>query len=214
MAGNKKKTKPKVPHVAMHLPLDPTDLCTRCTAIWAAVKADTAHFANPYPPAIEVEPDLAELATAIQAAAGGAPIAMAALYVAADKVRGTFQRLGGYVESVLRAGPIEDAPAILGNVLMYMSNVGQRPSKPALEVRDGATSGVAKLIALAVASAVAYYWEVSLDQATWSVGTQSAQAHGTLTGLTPGKLYYFRFRALLRDNSMTSYSQVVSFMVR
>jgi hypothetical protein len=34
-----------------------------------------------------------------------------------------------------------------------------------------------------------------------------------MAGLTPGKLHYFRFRALLRDRTMTDPSQVVAFMV-
>jgi hypothetical protein len=47
---------------------------------------------------------------------------------------------------------------------MFESAVGKRAPKPELEAREGTTSGIVQLIARAVASAVAYYWEVSLDQ--------------------------------------------------
>jgi hypothetical protein len=35
----------------------------------------------------------------------------------------------------------------------------------------------------------------------------------TVTGLTPGKLYYFRFRVFLRGDTTTDYLQTVSFTV-
>jgi hypothetical protein len=41
----------------------------------------------------------------------------------------------------------------------------------------------------------------------------TGQAHVLVTGLTPGKLYYFRVRAFLRDGSTTAYVQSVSLMV-
>jgi hypothetical protein len=210
----KSTKKPRAPRVAMRLPTAPDGLHTRCTAIWTAVKADTVHFPSPYPPAAEVEGDLAALGSALQAAEGGSVADTAALYVAADKVRQTFEQLGKYVQSVVRAGPIEDAPAIIANVLLYTSNVGKRAPKPELEVRDGETSGRVVLIALAVAQAVAYFWDYSVDQATWSTGAQSAQANSSIAGLTPGKMYFFRFRALKRDGTTTEPSQIVSLLVR
>ncbi len=210
MASKKKDTGPRV---AQFLPQDAQSLYTHCNASWTAVKGDPAHFTNPYPPAAEVEGDLAALNTALLAAAGKDPVAIAALGVAVGKVRGTFRRLGGYVESVLRAGAAEDAPAILSNVLMYQSNVGQRSPKPELEAKQGAVSGLVRLIALAVPSAALYFWEYSVDQVAWSAGAQSAQAHASVAGLTPGKVYYFRFRVFKRDGTTTSDSQVVRLMV-
>jgi hypothetical protein len=122
--------------------------------------------------------------------------------------------LGKYVQSVVRAGPVEDAPAIISSVLMFESKVGKRAPKPELAAKSGATSGIALLVALAVASAVAYFWEYSVDQQVWTAGPQTAQAHSSILGLTPGKVYYFRFRTLLRAGTLTNYSQVVSFMVK
>jgi hypothetical protein len=204
----------KGPRLALRLPRDAQGLHTRGLAIWSAIKADPAHFPNPYPPAAEVEADLAGLGDTLQAAEGGGPIEMAAQHGAANKVRQTLELLGKYVQSVVRAGPIEDAPALISNVLMFESAVGRRTPKPEIEVRDGTTSGDVRLIALAVASAVAYFWEYSEDQETWTAGAHTAQARSTLEGLLPGKVYYFRFRALRREGLMTNASQTVRFMVK
>jgi hypothetical protein len=212
-SGSPKKTT-KGPRVALRLPRDAQGLYTRALAIWTAIKADTARFPNTFPPAAEVEADLAGLGAALQAAEGGGPIATAALRVAADKGRQTLELLGKYVQSVVRAGPVEDAPATITNVLMFESAVGKRAPRPELEAREGMASGMVQLIARAVASAVAYFWEVSLDQETWTAGAPTAQANTTLAGLTPDKVYSFRFRALRREGVMTDASPIVSLRVR
>jgi hypothetical protein len=202
------------PRVVLRLPRDAQGLYTRGLAIWGAIKADTTRFPTTYPPAAEVDADLKALGEALQAAEKGSPSAKTALAVAADKVRQTLELLGKVVQSVVRAGPVEDAPAIISSVLMYESNVGRRSSKPELAVRDGATSGAVQLIALAVASAAAYYWEYSLDLETWTAGAPTAQARSTIAGLSPGQVYHFRFRVLKREGLMTDASSTVSFMVR
>ena len=127
----------------------------------------------------------------------------------------TLELLGKVVQSVVRAGPIEDAPAIISSVHMFESNAGRRrSSKPALAVRDSATSGMVQLIALAVASATAYFWEYSLDQETWTASTPTSQARSTIAGLRPGQVYHFRFRALKREGFVSDASPIVSLMVR
>ena len=212
-SGSPKKKKTKGPHIALHLPRDAQSLYTRSQAIWSAIKADAAHFPMTYPPAAEVSADLTGLGGALTAAEGGDPVAIAALGVAADKVRQTFGLLGKYVQSVVRAGPAEDAPAIISNVLMFESNIGRRAPKPELDARQGTTSGIVQLIALARASVVVYFWEYSLDQQSWTAGAHTAQARSSIAGLLPGKVYYFRFHALMRDGVMTDSSQIVSFLV-
>jgi hypothetical protein len=145
MVSTKKSGAPKKrtrgPRVALRLPRDAQGLYTRGLAIWNAIKADAAHFPDPYPSVADVDADLAGLGEALQAAEGGAPIATTALDVAADKVRPTLELLGKYVQSVVRAGPVEDAPATITHVLMFESAVGRRASKLKIEAREGTTSG-------------------------------------------------------------------------
>ena len=208
------KKKTKGPRIALRLPTDPHELYTRGVAIWNAIKADTTHFPTTFPPAAVVEGDLKGLGDALQAAEGGNPSQKVAVEVAAAKVRGTLELLGKVVQSVVRAGPIEEAPALISNVLMYESNLGKRSSKPELAVRDSSISGTVQLIALAVASAASYSWEYSLDQETWTVGAQTAQARSTIAGLRLGQLHYFRVRALKRDGLITEPASIVRLMVR
>ena len=98
---------------------------------------------------------------------------------------------------------------------MYPSNIGQRKPKAALAAVQppGVASGSVHVIALAVLSALTYGWESSLDQLSWTV-TTTGQSRTTLTGLTPGKTYYFRFRAFRRNNTVMDYSQVVTLLVK
>jgi hypothetical protein len=215
VAVKAKKTQKKTrsPRIAQRLPRDAQGLYTHCSATWIAIKGDPGHYPSPYPPPNEVDGDLQALGDALKDAEGGDPVAIAALDVAEAKVRQTFEMLGKYVQSILRASPIEDVPALIASVLMYASNVGQRPPKQELEVKRGTMSGMVRLIALAVASAVSYHWEFSLDQLSWSPGGPTAQADTRITGLTPGKMYYFRFHVFTRENVTTEPSQVVSFMV-
>lgn len=215
MPKKKKKAKKKrFPRIAMHLARAPQELYTQCSGIWQSVKADPKHFGTTFPPSTQVDDDLKELGDALVVAESGAPADLDALEQAADKVRRTFTMLGKFTESVVHAGPVEEASSLISSVHMYESNVGARPPKPALALQDVLPSGSVRIDALALEGAASYYWEVSVDQVTWTEFARSAQAHATATGLTPGKVYYFRFRALLRREGMTDYSQVVNHLVR
>jgi hypothetical protein len=208
------KPQPKAPRVAMRLPTGPDGLYVRCDAVWTAIKADQAHFPNPYPPASVIDADLAALATALQNAENGGPAEMAALVAADSKVRGTFGLLGKYAESALRALPITDVPAILASVGMYQSNLGTRPPKPELDVQQPSAGAPVVLSARAVPGAVMYYWEQSGDTVSWSASGHGPQARFSATGLAPGKVYAFRFYALLRDGTQSPYPQPVSILVK
>lgn len=213
-SGLPKKRSTKLLTVACHLPDDPQELSTHCTASWAGLQKETV-LASVVTASAGVPADLAELATCLAAAENGGPAATTALVAAEAKIRQDWHLIALSTQAVLRAGPLEDAPAILANVLMYPSNVGERKPKPPLEVQQTQTwpSGSVHAVALAILGAQTYGWEASLDQVSWVV-TTTAQSYTTLTGLTPGKLYYFRVRAFLRDNTMTAYTQTVFLLVR
>ena len=58
-----------------------------------------------------------------------------------------------------------------------------------------------------------YFWQFSSDQKNWSNAPQTLKAKLTVTGLTPGQVYYFRFSAQTRKGPV-DYSQIVSLMVQ
>jgi hypothetical protein len=204
----------RAPRVATHLPKDAQGLYTHCSASWSAIKADAAHFGSPVPSAAQVDEDLGALGAALEAAEGGGPVATAAVVAAATKVRQDFELLAKYVQSELRTLPVDDARALLARVLMYESMTGRRAPKPELAAKEGPNVGTVLLVALAVAGALVYTWEWSLDQVTWTAVPQTSKARTLLLGLTPGKVHYFRFRVFKRDGTTSDNSQVVSFMVR
>jgi len=209
-----KRTKQKRTNVASLLPRSPQPLYTRCTAIWQAVKADTVHFTTPYPPAAQIEGDLTALGTALQTAEGGDSAAKAAVVPAAQKVRQDFRQLREYVQGVLQGLPPEQVLPILVAILLYESKVGLRAPKPPLAIKQGTQSGSVILDALAVLGALTYQWEYTTDQATWTVFGRTGQAHVTIPGLTPGKVYYFRVNAFMRDATSTEYVIAGPFMVK
>jgi hypothetical protein len=208
------KKKARAPHIALHLPPQLQDLYVYCLAVWAKMKADTLHFPTPYPPASEVDADLTALHEALKAAEGGGSSEATSLEIAGEKVRADFAVLGKYADRVLRALSVEEGRTVIANLLLHESKVGHRSPKAELKADAGPTSGLVLLKALAVLHAVSYYWELSVDRTNWSEGARSAQAHAQIAGLTPGKLYHFRFRCLLRDGTMTDPSHVFEFIVR
>jgi hypothetical protein len=209
-----KPPKKKAPNIALHLPKAVQELYPYCLAVWLKVKGDTVHFPAPVPSAAEMDADLTALHDALKDAENGGTVETAALTTAADKVRQDFGLLGKYLQRVIHRLPVEDAPNLIAGLLLHQSNTGKHPPKAELKAEDGPMAGVVILRALAVAHAVKYEWELSLDQVTWSLAAESAQAHTTVQGLTPGKTYYFRFRCFLRDNTKTDPSHAVPHLVR
>jgi hypothetical protein len=198
--------------VATYLPTDSGELCTHCKASWTGFKADPRLATPPVPPA-DVEKALSDLGNALEPAENGGEVDTALVQAAARKVRTIWGQLGKYVQAVLRANPSVDAQALLAGVLMYESKVGTHKPKPPLGVKDGPTSGTARVAALAILHALTYTWEWSTDQANWS-STTTGQSHVLLTGLTPGQKYYVRVRAFLRDGTTTDWVLTLGFIAR
>src|SRR5277367_597228 len=97
-----KQAPPPNVNVAADLPTDPGDLYTRCFATWTAIKADAVHFATPNPAASVVDPALAALNAANQAAEGGNPAQKAAVRTAVRKVHTLWRQVCPYVQGILR----------------------------------------------------------------------------------------------------------------
>ena len=68
------------------------------------------------------------------------------------------------------------------------------------------------LVAKAVGTYAMYFWQVSTDGVHWAdCPSSNAKAITTIVGLTPGTLYYFRFRAQTRKG-MGDWSPSVSLI--
>jgi hypothetical protein len=183
------------------LPRDDGALFTHCTASWAGFKADTVHFTS-LPNAAETDAALKELGDALPLAVNGSQAEKDAVKTAATKVRVIWGHLAKYARIALRVLPIEETPPILASVLMAQSHQGAKKPKPPIDAVHGAVSGLMIVTVLAIAHALNYTFEWSLDQQSWSSLTQG-KTRAIIDGLTPGKVYWFRVRALLRDGTTT-----------
>ena len=107
---------------------------------------------------------------------------------------------------------IDLAATIAESAKMKLRKVATH-SKADFAASDGPGSGQVRLIARAIARALLYFWEISVDQKTWTVALDTAAAQAVLSGLTVGQTYYFRFRARTRKGT-TDYAQILSHVVR
>ena len=103
-----------------------------------------------------------------------------------------------------------DAVAVILSLGLSVKKVATR-TKPELAAKYTGFSSAVLLVALAIEKAGAYFWEHSLDQKTWTAASETTIGKTTIVGLTPGQVYYFRFRALT-NKGKSDYSQVVSLI--
>lgn len=70
--------------------------------------------------------------------------------------------------------------------------------RPDIRAKHGLASTLVELYANAVKGRVSFMWQMSTDLKTWVDLPETLVVHATVTGLSPGTLYYFRYRTLTR----------------
>jgi hypothetical protein len=182
-----------------------------CHNIGAKLKGNTALSSPPI--SLDVyEQDLAAYDTAETTAKDKAPAALADRDAKALKVYQNVRHIVDYVQGVadIQASPADAIAVILSAGLQVKRSSTRK--KRELDAKYTGISGQVQLLALVIAGAGAYYWEFSLDMKSWSTAPETTASSTTVSGLTPGQLYYFRFRALT-NKGKTDYSQVVSLIM-
>ncbi len=58
-----------------------------------------------------------------------------------------------------------------------------------------------------------YFFSYSLDQKIWTSAPESTRSRITITGLTPGQTYAFRYRTF-NHKGMSDFSQFITFIVK
>jgi hypothetical protein len=102
----------------------------------------------------------------------------------------------GYVQSVSDTMTSEAASiALITSAGLQVRKVAGH-KKPALAARYTGVSTELLLVALVVAGAGAYYWEMSKDNVSWTALPETRDPHTKVTGLIVGQTYWFRFHAL------------------
>ncbi|MFO0760086.1 MAG: fibronectin type III domain-containing protein [Byssovorax sp.] len=178
----------------------------------ASCLTNNAPFAgcNPSPPQLEMEAK--DLAAANAKAKGGGPGVVADRDAKHKHLEGNLDHVVDYVKGVVTT-QAPDSPTAATWILSTGLSIRKIPSvlKPPLLARHGQASGEIRLAARAVAPAAVYFWESSQDQITWSVLPVTMHAKTVVTGLTPGQVYSFRFRAHTRKG-MSAYTDAVKLM--
>jgi hypothetical protein len=104
-----------------------------------------------------------------------------------------------------------DAEAIAKSAGMAIRkpNISQ---KAALTAKATKISGTVALVALAIAGAGSYEWQMSQDEKTWTNLPPTKGAKASVPGLTVGASYYFRVRGVTSQGP-TNWTQIVTLVV-
>ncbi|MEI7892358.1 MAG: fibronectin type III domain-containing protein [Myxococcales bacterium] len=188
-----------MPRVYVTLSNEPTTVAALILFVRAIIAAMTNNswFSNPNPPLATVSADVDALEAAEKIAKTRAAGAVDARNTARDKVEYDLEQLRQYVQLVADANP-KDAHAIIHSALLTERQASTY-HKPEFEATTGETPGSALLRARAIAGAIAYFWQFSLDNVLWHDMPETAQANTSVTNLTPNTTYFFRFRVLTRS---------------
>jgi hypothetical protein len=117
------------------------------------------------------------------------------------------------VQATVKAAPVDAAGAAAMILSTGLSIKKARVvNKPPLAARHGKVSGDVRLAARAVAKPAVYFWSYSLDQKSWTSVPETMVAKTTISGLTAGQVYYFRFQARTRKG-LSDYADAVKLMV-
>jgi hypothetical protein len=174
---------------------------------------DNASFANVSPSAAAFQAAADKLAADNAAAKGGGPAATAARDAKRAEVELMLNTLVVNVQATVNTAGVDAAGAIAMILSTGLSIKKARVvNKPPLAARHGKVSGDVRLIARAVAKSAVYFWSYSMDQNSWTNVPETMKSGTTISGLTPGQVYYFRFQARTRKG-LGDYSDVVKLVM-
>jgi hypothetical protein len=195
--------------VVLGLPTRNADLISFIANILARM-TNNPNFASPTPPLATVGTALTAFQSAeasmknLKGVKGDRAAKKKALIALANHLR-------DYVQEICELN-VPNAEAIAQSAGMRLKLL-TIPLKEDISVEDGLLSGSVVCNAKAVAVDASYYWSYSVDQKVWISVPEKMQAKVTVSGLTPGQLYYFRFRALTRKG-MGDWSQTITHMAK
>lgn len=172
------------------------------------------NFPNPTPTLLWLAAQAEALAQAHAKAKGKGPGLAADRNAKMRDLKGDLDVLIVYVLGVIKAQGWDAATAtamILSTGLSIRKS--SKSSKAKFAVKHGSFSGEVLLVARAAAHSATYYFEYSSDQTSFTSLAATMRANTTMSGLTPGQVYFFRFRALTRKG-LGDYSDVVQIRVQ
>jgi hypothetical protein len=196
-------------YVVLGLPKRNKDLIAYVNAIIAKMTGNV-NFPTPTPTLAAISAALAAFVTA-EAAMGVSKGVKGDRTTKRTELVALLKHLRDYVQQICESN-MANAAAIAESAGMRLKDL-TIPVKEAFTVTQGLLSGSVDCEVRAPGIPTTYYWSFSVDQKIWSNAPDSMTAKVTITGLTPGQLYYFRYRTMTRKGT-SDFSQYVSLLVK
>ncbi len=189
------------------------DFKYKIVGISADIDANTTIFVTPVPTVASVNGHLVDLdgaqALVQQRVPGGVATRNAAYNVVLVDIRSWLR----YVQDLIDKEPDPEQQMIIATSSGFDIKVNGAINKPDLKVVQTGPNTV-KLVARSAASRAAYSWQMSINNGTtWTDLPVTNAAKTTVSGLTAGTRYVFRFRSTVK-NVVSNWSYTVSIVIQ
>lgn len=125
-------------------------------------------------------------------------------------VENDLRRLRSYVETVANGYGEEGEGVVVTSGMTVKERSG--PRKGPWTVKQGRTSGTARLLVRHPGGSVYFDWQYSTDGELWVDAPSTTYAHQTISNLTPGRRFWFRYRTL-RGEVKSDWSDALVLLV-
>jgi hypothetical protein len=196
--------------VVLGLPRKTKDLIAYCRNI-ITMMTGNAHYPSPTPTLAQLEALVDALDKAEQAMVGKGAGLASARDAQKKLVKQGFGHLRDYIQGIIES-TLVDVVSVIESSGMRVKKRTTR-SKLLMAITDGLLSGSVEIVVKAVPKAACYYWQFSLDGKAWTSAPETTKVTTTITGLTAGQTYSFRFRSLTRTGA-TDWSQAMTHLVK
>lgn len=195
----------------LKLPRPVAVLVSVAKAVVVAMTGNAA-FPNPQPTLAAIQTAIADLEAAEAAAQARTKGAVATRNQKRKALVTLLEQLRGYVQTVADADA-ERAPALIQSAAMNVRKVTARAPR-VFAVKQGSVSGALVLVTASAGHRASYEWEYSADAGkTWQAMPPTLQAKTSVTGLSAGTTYSFRYRSVTKAGA-SDWSAPVSTVVK
>ena len=192
-------------------PSRPGDVVGFVEAILAAMFNST-YFTNPTPTQPVLQADLATFIKALGASQTKAEGTKEVRDEAEHALKSHVRQLMQFAQAAMDANLSQ--AALMAASSGFQTKKSAKRTKPDVELKWGLVSGTVVMIVKSLGIHVTYFYAFSSDQKVWTNLTPSHYASATVSGLTPGVTYYFRFQTLKPGVGMSDWSQTYAILVK
>jgi len=206
---NKSKTLVKRVTVALNFPGKIAEFILFAKAVFKAMTGN-AYFTASAGKVTVLNVDI----TALDAAQTGCittppTVSVEARNVALEVVKNDLRALRNDVQTIADANPTKAEAIIISASMATKKAITHNKQKDS--VKNSVEEGCVDLIAEGKGP---HEWRMSVDNSTWTPLPSSMISKTTVSDLTPGSVYYFQNRQMLRNDVKTEWSQSIKIRVK